>query len=133
MIQQGLVALVQAGLGSPPLATAGYAGELPKDAVYPAWALKLVSGTPNTGLQFFRSFGRKNFDVTAWAPLPSAAMALAKAIDAVLHGYRGTLTDPDAVYVDVCMRIDDWDGPSFSDTVRNWSTRAEYEIFSNAK
>jgi len=128
MIEDGLVLQIQAGLGSPPLAAGGFAGMLPKDYAAPAYTWKTAGGKPSTGLQFVRGLRMRRFQIDCFAATAALAMQLATAVDAI-NGFRGQLPDPDATYMDSCIRDGEPEGPEYGAEARNYWVMLEYEVW----
>lgn len=129
MIEQGLVMLIQAGIGSPPMAVGGFAGQLPTNLLgSPAYVYSVISDRPNTTLRGTRGFGNRIMEFKCYGPSALLAQQLANAVDNVLDGYQGTLPDPDSTVVNSIIRTDRM-GPDFSDSARNFYITLEYSIW----
>lgn len=132
MIEQGLVMLIQAGLGTPPLAPGGWAVQLPKDLISPAtpkaWTYRCIVSEPSYHLTGESGFTALEVQIDCHGLTMPDAIALARAIDGVLRGgYAGTLPDPDATVVQGIFR----QGPyvdGFSDANRSYVRTLEYLI-----
>ena len=55
-------------------------------------------------------------------------LTIAQQIDAILNGFRGTLSDPNSTYVDSCFTSDKKDFP-FDPDARTYRRMLEYEIW----
>jgi len=120
--------IIQAGLGSPPMATGGFLAELPKDATLPAYTYRIISNRPHTTLQTYTGFAEARIQIDCFGATPASVMTLANAINTVLHGHRGTLPDPDSTFLHSCFRSDMMDFP-FDPDARNYRRMVEYELF----
>ena len=104
MIEQGLVQLVQ---GTPAVsaicAAGGFFAELPKGQRLPSWTYLTVSD-PGNYILTGPEAGMRRVQIDCYGTIAADAMRLAGAIDSLLSGFRGTLTDPDTVFVQGCFR-----------------------------
>lgn len=128
MIEQGIVKLVQEDADVAAIATAGggYFAQLPKGQALPSWSYQVVSSPPQRTLLNER-FEFMRLQIDCYGDIGADAVRLAKSIDAVLDGYRGTLSDSDATQVDSCFQSDVKDFP-LSDASRSFRRMLEYEI-----
>jgi hypothetical protein len=128
MIEQGLALLVQGNAGVAAIATAGggFFDALPKDFPLPSWSYRIVSDPVSYELTGPVSLGSTRIQIDCYGANGADAILLAKAIDAVLNGYRGTMTDPDATFVQGCFRTNKID--FFDDEARNYRRMLEYVI-----
>ena len=126
MIEQGLVQLVQGTPAVAAIATAGggFLGTLPKDFLLPSWSYVIVSDPVDYELTGPVSLGCTRIQIDCYGTVGADAIRLAKAIDAVLIGYRGTLPDPDATVVQGCFRTNKLD--FFDSDARNYRRMLEY-------
>lgn len=126
MIEQGLVLLVQGAPAVAAIATAGggFLDTLPKDFQLPSWAYSIVSDPVEYELTGPVSLGSTRIQIDCFGATGADAIRLAKAIDAVLIGYRGTMTDPDETNVQGCFRTNKID--FFDDEARNYRRMLEY-------
>lgn len=99
-IEDGLVLLIQSGMGSPPMAPGGFMVKLPKDLIVPgstttkAWVWKAISSTPTYILEGQDGFTALHWQIDCHGLTATDSIDLANAIDAVLRGgYMGTLPD----------------------------------------
>ncbi len=131
MIEQGLVGLVQADAGVRAIApTGGFISTLPKDFQQPSWTHKTVSQPPSSLLQGPSGFKMRRVQIDCYGTAASQGadtILLAAAIDDVLDGFRGTLSDPDSTYVDSCLQSDLMD--FFDEASRTYRRMLEYEIW----
>ena len=131
MIEQGIVKLVQ-GTASVIALTpqgGGFLGTLPEDVsqTNPSWTYIIVSHDPQTALNSIRGLAFLRLQIDCYAPTGDKVIKLARQIDLVLHGYRGTLTDTDSTYVDSCFQSDMQDFP-LDPQSRTFRRMLEYEI-----
>lgn len=131
MIEQGLVGLIQGNAGVRAIAAfGGFVSALPKDYPLPSWTHKTVSQPPSTTLTSFTGLRMRRWQIDCYGTAASQGadtINLAKAIDTVLNGFRGTLGDLDATYVDSCFQSDLID--FFDDAGRTYRRMLEYEIW----
>lgn len=128
MLEQGLVALVQ---GTPAVAAiaaagGGFLAALPKDFTLPSWSYRVVSDPVDYILVGPSSLGSTRIQIDCYGANSADAILLAAAIDKVLTGYRGTLTDRDATRVQGCFRSNKLD--FFDDQARNYRRMIEYVV-----
>lgn len=125
MIEQGLALLLQ---GTPAVAaiaaSGGFLGSLPKDFTLPSWSYIVVSDPVDYELLGPVSLGSTRIQIDCYGANGGDAIRLAAAIDAVLNGYRGTMTDPDSTFVQGCFRTNRID--FFDDEARNYRRMLEY-------
>ncbi len=130
MIEQGLAKLVQ---GTPAVAaiaaTGGYLQVLPKDLKLPSWTHQMI--TEEAAYTFLNvvDLRRRRVQIDCYADDPDDCVALANAIDAVLSGYHGTLTDADSTVVQGIFQstaIDFFDAAS-----RSFRRALEYDVWFN--
>ena len=132
MIEQGFVALIQAGLGSPPMAPGGFAVQLPKDQISSAapmaWTYRSIVSDPTYHLGGQDALTGWEVQIDCHGYTMANAITLARAIDAVLRGgYTGVLSDPDHTFVQGVFRM----GPfidGFSDVNRSFVRTLEYLV-----
>lgn len=117
--EQGFVALVNTA------AAGGYFAQLPKDAQLPAWTYLVVSDPSDYTLQATVELSAMRMQIDCYGQTGAQAITLAKAIDAVLSGYLGTL--PDGTLVQGCFRTNRID--FFDDAARNFRRMLEYQIW----
>lgn len=127
MIEEGLVRLIQANIGS--LAPGGYPGTLPKDFTGTAYYYRSITRKRGVGLLFTSGLTYAVYEFECVGPTPLAAQTLAYAVDAALNGFQGNMSDPDSTYVSSCYQTD-WIGPTELDpAARNQRVLIEYEIW----
>jgi hypothetical protein len=127
MIEQGLVLLVQGNTAVSAIAPAGgFLAQLPKDFPLPSWTYEVVSDPTDYELQGPVSQSSTRFQFKCFGASGADAIRLAKAINIVLNGYHGTLTDADATVVHGCFKTNSID--FFDDNARNYIRILEYLI-----
>lgn len=130
MIEQGLVQLIQAGLGNPPIAPGGWGVQLAKDqisALAPmAWTWHSIVSMPDYVLEGQTGYTEWETQIDCHGYTMANAMQLARAIDKVLRGsWSGVLPDSDHTYVYGIFRKPAFiDG--FSDVNRSFVRSIEY-------
>lgn len=133
MIEQGLVGLVQADAAVRAIApTGGFLSTLPKDFAQASWTHKVVSQPTSAGLTTVKGLTMRRVQIDCYGTAASQGadtIHLAVAINNVLEGFRGTLGDPDATYVDSIFLSDVMD--FFDDAGRTYRRMLEYEIWFN--
>lgn len=131
MIEEGFVKLVQGAPAVAALATVGgFFAELPKDQPLPTWTYTVISNVSNYGLSASPptvGLNMNRMQVDCFAAEAADAIKLARAIDDVLSGYRGILTDADATRVHGCFQSDVMD--FFDDQSRTYRRMLEYELW----
>ena len=127
--ESGLVQLVQSDPTVASISTGGWLRELPPKTVLPAWTWFVVTDKPNVGLIFTTGQTTRLIQVDCFGDTASDTVNLAAAIDNVLNGYSGVLTDtsPPTVRIQVCYRTDLMDEP-FDPDARNFRRMLEYEV-----
>jgi hypothetical protein len=126
VIEQGLALLVQGNAGVAAIAAAGggFLDTLPKDFPLPSWSYSIVSDPVDYELSGPVSLGSTRIQIDCYGATGADAIRLAKAIDTVLNGYRGKMTDPDTTNVQGCFRTNKID--FFDDAARNYRRMLEY-------
>ena len=128
MIEQGLVKLVQASSTVSAICpTGGLFVELEKDQALPGWTYRFFSDHPEETLTTIGGLTRRRVQIDCYGTSGSDVIRLAAAINQVLHGYRGTLTDTDSTVVDSISRSDLMD--FFDDARRSYRRMLEFEIW----
>jgi len=127
MLESGIVKLVMADAAVLAIAaTGGYLLELPKDHTLPSWTYRIISDQAEYALLGEHGFVTRRLQIDCFADEKPDVLLLARAINAVLSGYKGTLTDADATIVFGCFRSDLQD--FFDDPGRTPRRMLEYEI-----
>ena len=111
----------------------GFLLQLPKNLIdaAPSWSYQVVSNNTDYTLAGKVSLGKARIQIDCFSKRGSAGedcILLAKAIDDVLSGYRGTLTDADATVVQGIFRSNSTD--FFDDAGRTFRRMLEYEVWS---
>lgn len=130
MIEAGIVSLVNGDAGVAAILNgkqAGFAGSLPKNAALPSWAYRRISLVNHTSLLSADGSAKMMLELNCYGVGAGDAISLGRAVNAVLNGYRGTLTDPDSTWVDSCFLADVEDYELDPDA-RNFRRRLEYKI-----
>jgi hypothetical protein len=137
VVEQGFVMLVQAALGTPPMAPGGYAVQLPSttqigdgtNGTYKmAWTYNTISDEPSYTLGGQDGLTEWEFRLNCHGSTMANAITLARAIDGVLRGsWAGVLPDPDATVVQgIFRRAPVVDG--FDDVNRSYVRTLEYMV-----
>ena len=145
MIELGLVTLIQAGLGDPPIAPGGYCAQIPKDligtaglSVPMAWTYTLIASEATYVLTGQDALTSIDLRIDCHGTTAANAQVLARAIertlrsafpvtDSVNGGTPLTLSDPDQTVVYGIFRR----GPcvdGFSDANRTYVRTLEYMV-----
>jgi hypothetical protein len=123
VIEQGLVMLINAGLG--PQFIGGFANQLPQSAVLPNYTYLTVSERSVTGLQVPGGLSLRRWEVNCFGVDANSAIGLANDIMAILIGYQGTL--PNSVQVDSIFQSDVIDFEQDA-TARNYRRMVEFDV-----
>lgn len=127
MIEQGLVKLVQGDATVFAICPkGGFLAQLPKDFTLPSWIYEVVSDPTDYELLGPVSQSSTRFQLKCIGTTGAQVITLAKAINDVLSGYHGTLTDPDATVVHGIFKTNTID--FFDDNARNFVRILEYRI-----
>jgi hypothetical protein len=127
MLESGIVKLVQGNAAVSAIAlTGGFLLELPKDEALPSWTYRIISDHSEYGLQGEHGFVTRRLQIDCLANAKADVLLLARAINKVLSGYKGTLPDTDSTLVFGCFRSDLRD--FFDDPGRTPRRMLEYEI-----
>ena len=133
MIEQGIELLIQSGMGSPPLAPAGFLDELPKDYLQtingPAYTYKFFGGKRDTGLTHFVGLTMRRCQVDCYAQAAANVLLLAKAISLTLQGFHGTLPDADSTLVYSILPSDEPMDFPYDAEAKSYRRMLEYDIF----
>ena len=128
MLEAGIVSLVMADAGVLAITTTGgFLATLPKDETLPSWTHLTVSDAGPYALGGAHGFVTRRLQIDCYGSQRADAISLAKAIDAVLSGFRGSLSDDDSTVVYVCFRSDRMVFP-FDDASRTYRRMLEFEI-----
>jgi hypothetical protein len=96
MLEQGLVMLINTSLNF----IGGFANQLPSNATLPNYTFLTIHERTIAGLQVPGGMAQRRMEFNCFGTTQATAFDLADRISAVLMGYRGILTDPDATQVD---------------------------------
>lgn len=135
MVEQGIVAYIQAGLGTPPLAPGGFAAQLPKDQISAssvmAWCYRSIESDPSYLLNGQDGVDDWHIVIDCHGYTMAFAIQLAAAIDGVMRGAPSvTLTDPNSTFVQGIFRTSQFvDG--YSDLNRSFVRTVEYRVIYN--
>lgn len=122
MIEQGLTLLLESDPAVKALSpVGGFFVRLPTDQSLPSWSYRVLSDTTVYTLQGREGLMRYRIQMTSYGSTGDDCIKLAKAIDVVLSGYRGTLTDSDNTVVQGIFRDTTAD---FYDTTTGVSRRS---------
>ena len=132
MVEQGLVALIQGGLGTPPIAPGGWPVMLPEDQISKsapmAWVYRSLAAPPTYVLEGQDALTDWDIAIDCHGFTMAHAVQLARAIDGVLRGgYAGVLSDPDHTRVQGIFRQPPL-ADGFSDLTRSYVRTLEYKI-----
>lgn len=131
MIELGVVLLVQGDAAVKAIApTGGFFAQLPKDYTLPSWTYQTISDVAGYLLQQPETVGQRRVQIDCYGANAADAIRLANAIDALLSGFRGTLTDPDATFVQGCFRDNMMD--FFDPDSRTFRRMLDYRIWFNS-
>lgn len=109
-------------------ASGGFLGTLPKDLALPSWTYLFVGGSAEYTLLGARGPRRRRLQVDCYGNTAAESIALEHAIDAVLSGFSGTLTDLDSIKVDsILMSAEPVDFGLDPDS-RSYRRMIEYEV-----
>jgi hypothetical protein len=129
VIEQGFVELVQ---GDPAVsaiaAQGGFFAQLPPDLPLPSWSYNVVSKVSDYLLAGPETLASRRIQVDCYGTVAADAINLAKAIDAVVNGYRGLLTDPDTTFIQGCFQTNMID--FFDPDARSFRRMLEYFVWS---
>jgi hypothetical protein len=137
LLDQGLVELIQSNSAVLALCPeGGFMTNLPENFTnYPSWTWRTISSTFDTGLLFTKGLIMRRWQIDVYgsaAAMGADCIALAAAIDNVLNGFSGTLSDPDSTWVNVIDPSDLEDFP-LDPASRTYRRMLEYEIhFANS-
>ena len=129
MIEEGITKLVQADPGVQAICTlGGWLIQLPDGTPLPSWTYLIVSLNDQYCLDGTHGYARLRLQIDCYGDPEKASdsIRLARAINNVLSGFKGTLDDVDQTIVYSCFRTDLKD--EFNDTARNYRRTLEYEL-----
>lgn len=127
MIEEGIAKLVQSDPTVLALCpTGGFYSTLPKGQPLPSWSYIVVSEVTQYTLIARTDLTERRLQIDMYGMKGADVLNLARAIDNVLSGYRGTLTDPDATVVQGCFRSNELD--FFDADSRTYRRMLEYEL-----
>jgi hypothetical protein len=134
MLEEGLSLLLEADPTVASLAaTRDYLVQLPEGTVTPAWTYMIVSDHPKYTMDGKRT-RVVSLQIDCYANeedcgggARDAALGLGYAIDAILSGFRGVLTDSDSTYIDTCFQTD-METPAEDPWSRSFRMMLEYEL-----
>lgn len=126
---------MQSGLGSPPIAPGGFAGELPQNLISSpsgpttmAWVYKPIHREPTYTLAVQDGWTDWHVQIDCHGTTAQAAQTLMYAIRDVLKGeYSGTLADSDATVVQGIFDLGT-DLIMFNDSTHTYVRVLEYEV-----
>ena len=128
MIEQGLVLL----LGSDPTVTSiaavgGFFAQLPKDQALPSWSYLGVSDKAHYTFAGLVLTSSRRLQIDCYGYTAADVILLAGAIDRILSGFKGTLTDPDETVVQGAFRTQQID--FYDEASRTFRRMLEYEVW----
>lgn len=123
--EQGFVTLLTSDAGVSAAGRGGYYAQLPKDYTLPSWTYTVISDPSDYTLQATVELSAMRMQVDCYGSTGAQAITLAKAIDRVLSGFLGTLSD--GTIVQGCFRTNRID--FFDDSARNYRRMLEYQIW----
>lgn len=133
MIEQGIAKLVQGTAAVAAIAKAGggFLMQLPKGQLdlAPTWTLSIITDRTNYSFDGPVDLGNTTVQIDVFANDAASVIGLARAIDKVLSGYKGTLADSDSVSINGCFQTDKKD--FFDAAGRTFRRMLEYQIFHN--
>lgn len=107
--------------------TGGFDSQLPKDfSPLPSWTYLIVFDHSDPTLQCFKTLNRFCIQIDCYGSTAAQALGLAKAVDAVLDGFSGALTDADNCRIDSCFATDRKN--FFDDAPRTYRRMIEYTL-----
>ena len=130
MIEDGIVQLVQSDPTVLSLCQfGGFWLSLPKGTPLPSWSFTVVSEVTDYTLAGRTDLTPRRLQIDTYAMEGAEALNLARAIDNVLSGYKGTLPDPQATVVQGCFRENEID--FFDDVSRTYRRMIEFFVHYN--
>lgn len=102
--------------------------QLPKDASLPMWTYRVISNVSGYTLaRGLPGLSMNRMQIDCYARTGAEVINLAEAIDNVLSGFSGTLSDPDTTKIDSCFQSDVMD--FFDDASRSYRRMLEYQVW----
>jgi hypothetical protein len=127
MIEEGLKLLVQGDATVSAISPkGGFLAQLPKDFTLPSWIYEVVSDPTDYELQGPVSQSSTRIQLKCIGATGAQVISLAKAVNDVLSGYHGTMTDADSTVVHGIFKTNSID--FFDDNARNFVRILEYLI-----
>lgn len=127
MIEDGIVQLVQT---DPTVAAqctfGGFWLSLPKGTPLPSWSYQVISEPTEYTLRGRTDLMPRHLQIDVFAMEGAQALSLARAIDNVLSGWKGTLPDAQATVVQGIFRDNELD--FFDDASRTYRRMIEFFI-----
>lgn len=105
--------------------------ELPKDSALPSWSYHFFGGAPISSLVTIGGLRFRHLQIDSFGSADARGadcIFLSSAIDHVLHGYQGRLSDTNATYVD-SISLSDEPMDFFDDARRTYRRMMEYEVW----
>jgi len=133
VIEQGIAKLVQGNAAVAAIATAGggFLVQLPKGQLDqgPTWTMSVITDPADYTLAGESDLRDTTIQIDVFAKDAATVIGLARAINTVLAGFRGTLSDADGVAVTGIFQIGKTD--YFDEAGRTFRRMLEYQIFHN--
>ena len=127
MIEEGLVKLMIANAGISALAvTQGMHAPLPENATVPGWSYQFASNSGDYTLDGDRGIDYTRVQINCHGNNAAEAIRLAAAIDSLLSGYYGVLTDSDHTFLQGCFQTNLVD--FFNDASRSYRRVVDYQL-----
>lgn len=126
MIESGIVQLVQADATVLSLApVGGFYAQLPKLQALPCWSYLYVSDVPTYTLQGVDNLTNRRLQIDVFGDTDVNTLTLATAIDQVLSGYAGTLSESTVVQGIFRTNVIDF----FDPDARTYRRLLEYSVW----
>lgn len=106
----------------------GFDSQLPENQARPSWTYKFYGGQPVSSLTTKSGLRWRHMQIDSYGDNAADAVTLSAAIDAVLHDYRGTLSDPNSTVVDHVSLVEE-PMDFFDDAARSYRRMTEYEVW----
>jgi hypothetical protein len=129
MIEQGFVNLVQhtPAVAAIAVGGGGYLSVVPKGETMPTWTYTSVSMLFDYTLAGEHGLNMWRVQVDCYGEHAAECIRLAAAIDKVLSGFSGVLTDVDSTLVDSCFTSNQID--FFDDASKTYRRMIDYELW----